>query len=75
MPATLFVVGEVDRNRLTADAVVQELLSQTSETSSSVGPRPFAFKGDSEKGMQPALARIVAGEVVMGSSVEFAIPR
>jgi hypothetical protein len=41
MPATLLVVDEADRSMLTAFAVVQLLLRQISETSSSVRPMPF----------------------------------
>src|SRR5258708_3682630 len=75
MPATLFVVGEVERSKLTASAVVQWLLSHSSETSSSVGPMPVGLDGASEIGKHPALSRIVAGEVVTGSAGKFAMPR
>ena len=75
MPAMLLVVGEVERSRLTALVVVQVLLSQTRETSSSVAPMPVGFEGDSELGRQPTPSRIVAGEVVIGSLVEFEIPK
>ena len=79
MPAMLFVVGEVERSKATALSVVQLLLSQSRETSSSVGPMPVGLEGDSEKGRQlvdpPCLSRIVAGEVVIGSPVELEIPK
>ena len=48
------VAGDWLPSMLTAFAVVQLLLSQISETSSSVGPMPVGLEGDSEKGRQPA---------------------
>src|ERR1700726_1100206 len=66
MAATLFVAGDIERSSLTAFAVEQLLLSHSRETSSSVGPMPVGLDGDSEAGKQPALSRILAGEVVTG---------
>src|ERR1700723_99908 len=60
----LAVTGDCVSSKFTALAVVQVLLSQTRETSSSVGPIPVGLDGDSDRGMQPAPSRIVAGEVV-----------
>src|ERR1700730_13988330 len=75
MPATLLVVGAMERSRLTASAVVQLLFSHIRETSSSVGPMPVGLDGASERGKHLALSRIVAGEVVTGSPGELEIPR
>jgi hypothetical protein len=43
-------------------SVVQALLSQTGETSSSMGPMPVGLADDSENGIR--FCKIVAGEVV-----------
>src|SRR5208283_4386561 len=77
IPAMLFVVGDIERSKLTASAVVQFAFpsSHNKETSSSVGPMPVGLDGASEKGKHPALSRMVAGEVVIGSPGEFEIPR
>ena len=69
MPAMLAVAGDCFSSILTAPKVVQLLFSQSRETSSSVGPMPVGFNGDSEKGRQPPVARMVAGEVVTGPDV------
>jgi hypothetical protein len=58
--------GDCDSSMPTAAVVVQLPLSQTIETSSSVGPIPVGLDGASEKGRQPALSRMVAGDVVTG---------
>src|SRR6516225_9816381 len=64
IPAMLAVAGDCFSSNATAFSVVQLLLSQSSETSSSVGPIPVGLEGDSENGKQPWLSRMVAGEVV-----------
>src|SRR5579875_1708880 len=75
MPAILFVAGDCVSSRFTACAVVQLLFSQRSETSSSVGPMPLELRGDSESGRQPALAKMVAGDVVTGPLVVMPVYR
>src|SRR5208282_5457441 len=66
MPAILAFAGDCVSSMFTALSVVQLLLSQTIETSSSVGPMPVGLDGDSERGKQLALSRMVAGDVVTG---------
>src|SRR5580698_7855155 len=66
IPAMLAVTGDCVSSKFTALAAVQLLLSQTRETSSSVGPMPVGLDGDSDRGMQPAPSRMVAGDVVTG---------
>src|SRR5579863_2911457 len=75
MPAILFVAGDCVSSMFTELAVVQLLFSQIRETSSSVGPIPVGLDGDSERGKHPALSRIVAGDVVIGSFAEVEMPR
>jgi hypothetical protein len=65
MPAISAVAGDCVSSMLTALPVVHWVLSQTRETSSSVGPMPLELAGDSEKGRQ--FSKIVAGDVVTGS--------
>src|ERR1700720_302101 len=65
MPAMLFVAGDWLSSICTAFVVSAEFVSQISEMSSSVGPIPSGFAGDSEKGRRSC--RIVAGDVVIGS--------
>src|SRR5580700_8247506 len=75
MPAILVASGDCSSSIFTAIPKVQLLFSQTKETSSSVGPIPEGFKGDSEKGMQPPLARMVAGDVVTSPDVVIGVKR
>ena len=66
MPAIFLLAGDMVSSMVTELSVEQLLLllSQISETSSSVGPIPLALAGDSEEGKQ--FCRMVAGEVVTG---------
>src|SRR6516162_10040773 len=73
MPAMLLVVGDLLSSIPTAFVVCVESESQISEMSSSVGPIPSGFAGDSESGSRAS--RIVAGEVVMGLLDGTPIPR
>ncbi len=69
----LLVAGDWLSSMPTAVAVCVESASQISETSSSVGPIPLGFAGDSENGSR--FSRIVAGDVVIGSSGVVEMPR
>src|SRR5580693_2257260 len=73
IPAMFPVAGDCVSSVCTALSVVQLLLSQIRETSSSVGPMPLAFAGDSENGRQ--FSKIVAGEFVTGSLGGVDMPR
>src|SRR5580704_2300417 len=65
IPAMLFVAGDRLSSIPMALAVCVESDSQISEMSSSVGPIPSGFDGDSEDGS--SASKIVAGDVVIGS--------
>jgi hypothetical protein len=66
MPAIFAAAGDCDSSIPTAPAVVQLLLSQSSETSSSVGPIPPGVDGDSDDGRQWLASRMMAGDAVTG---------
>src|SRR5271155_2576657 len=65
IPTMLFVAGDWLSSIPTALVVCVESDSQSNEMSSSVGPMPLGFAGDSEYGSRSC--RIVAGDVVIGS--------
>src|SRR6516165_12352904 len=65
--------GDWLSNICTAFVVCDESDSQSSEMSSSVGPIPLGFAGDSENGSRSC--RIVAGDVVIGLSDGTLMPK